>query len=319
MSYSHFTLEERVLLYKLLKDGMSIREIAGALGRDPSSVSRERQRNESENGEYIPFKAHQMADTRKQKKRRCRLPDGAEITRYVTEKLKLFWSPEAIAARLFLEQGIVIGVSTIYRYLKAGKLEGVTVRGNLRRRGVPYVNRTESQKIHMTIKPNRIIPEWPEEIRDRSRIGDWECDTIAGNVGTGLITTMVDRHSRLLLAAKATSKRSTEHRQLILRMLEGMEVQSLSFDNGVEFAKHEELEKDLGVLAYFAEPHKPWQRGTNENANGVLRFFFPKGSDFREVTQQKIDEVVAMLNNRPRKCLGWRTPAEVYYSGVALD
>ena len=169
----------------------------------------------------------------------------------------------------------------------------------------------------MTIHPNRLIKDWPEEIKTRSRIGDWEGDTITGKIGSGLITTLVDRKSRYLLAGKVENKQAAIQREMIETLLKNQPVESISFDNGVEFAEHESIEKTLKTNVYFAEPHCPWQRGSNENTNGLLRFFFPRGSNFKEITQDNVNEVVRLMNGRPRKCLGWLTPEEVY-AGVAL-
>ena len=169
----------------------------------------------------------------------------------------------------------------------------------------------------MTIHPNRLIKDWPEEIKTRSRIGDWEGDTITGKIGSGLITTLVDRKSRYLLAGKVENKQAAIQREMIETLLKNQPVESISFDTGVEFAEHESIEKTLKTNVYFAEPHCPWQRGSNENTNGLLRFFFPRGSNFKEITQDNVNEVVRLMNGRPRKCLGWLTPEEVY-AGVAL-
>ena len=169
----------------------------------------------------------------------------------------------------------------------------------------------------MTIHPNRLIRNWPDEIKTRSKIGDWEGDTITGTIGSGLITTLVDRKSRYLLAGKVKSKHAAVQREMMEMLLKDQKVESISLDNGVEFAEHETIEKSLQTKVYFADPHCPWQRGSNENINGLLRFFFPRSSNFREITQERVDEVVKLINGRPRKCLGWLTPEEIY-SSVAL-
>jgi len=193
-------------------------------------------------------------------------------------------------------------------------LPGITRKDNLRRRGKAPRSKQGGQ---MTIHPNRLIRDWPEAIKTRSRIGDWEGDTITGKIGSGLITTLVDRNSRYLLAGKVPSKHADVQRQSIETLLKNRPVKSLSLDNGVEFAEHEKIEKRLYTKVYFADPHCPWQRGSNEYTNGLLRFFFPRSSDFRKVTQEVVDHVVDLLNRRPRKCLGWLTPEEVF-KGVAL-
>lgn len=312
MLYTHFTLEEREYLHKRKMEHWSIRTIAESMGRSPSSVSRELRRNKSSDGRYRPYRADSYARTRKRKCKYKRLIPGSNAWMYVVEKLLLFWSPEAISGRWSIDHPSekTIGISTIYRYIYANALPAISKSTHLRRRGKK--RRIQKGK-HVTIKPDRIIPQWPKAIRNRKRIGDWEGDTIIGKIGTGLITTLVDRKSRYLLANKVETKRADEQYQSITHLLKNHPVKSLSFDNGVEFASHHEIESTLSTKVYFAEPHKPWQRGTNENTNDILRFFFPKGSDFTRVTQKDVDKAVEIINNRPKKVLGWKTPAEVYW------
>lgn len=154
----------------------------------------------------------------------------------------------------------------------------------------------------------------------RRRIGDWEGDTVYGGVGKGLLVTLVDRKSRLLCAALLESRDALQTKSALLQALRGCPVRSISLDNGSEFAEFHAMEHELNAPVYFAEPHKPWQRGTNENTNGILRFYFPKGCDFRKATQDEVDAVARQINARPRKCLGWRKPVEVLFDHtVALD
>ena len=170
-----------------------------------------------------------------------------------------------------------------------------------------------------SIQPERIIPQWSEEIRQRARIGDWEGDTVYGGVGKGLLVTQVDRKSRFLRAGLLAKRDASLTKAVICRMLKDVPVKSISLDNGSEFSEFKALEAELHTLVYFAEPHKPWQRGTNENTNGLLRFFFPKGCDFHAVSQEFVDSVVDLINSRPRKCLGWLSPTELFQSkSVAL-
>lgn len=315
MSYTHFTTDERIFLHDLKKKGISIRRIADLLGRSPSSVSREIKRNSIE-GRYHAKKADLLAKERKSLSFIRTLLPGSFEYNYVVEKLKKFWSPECICGRWkktfpFLKP---IHFSTIYRHIYKGLLPGISAKDNLRRRGKrPNITFGGA----MTIHPNRLIKDWPKEIKSRERIGDWEGDTIAGKIGSGLITTLVDRKSRYLVARKVVSKHASVQRESIETLLENEPVKSISLDNGVEFAEHERIEETLQTKVYFADPHCPWQRGSNENTNGLLRFFFPRHSDFREITQEDVEKAVNMLNKRPRKCLGWLTPEEVY-KGVAL-
>jgi IS30 family transposase len=171
-----------------------------------------------------------------------------------------------------------------------------------------------------SIQPDRIIPEWIDEIRNRTRLGDWEGDTVYGGVGKGLIVSLVDRKSRFLKIALLENRAAERTRLVMEKALKGLPVNSISLDNGSEFSEFRKLEENLNTMVYFAEPHKPWQRGTNENTNDIIRFFFPKGCDFRKVTDEDISIVEDLINDRPKKCLNWKTPREVFLQkSVALD
>lgn len=316
LPYKHFTLEERKYLQKLLEEGESIRSIARSLGRSPSSVSREIKRNKSTKG-YHHWRAEVLTTTRRRKQRRKLTPDTPEWN-YIVEKLQLYWSPEEICGRWELEHGEKpdFSVSLIYRYVKQRLFPGIRRKTHLRRKGKLYRPRNGQ---YQTIHPDRTIPEWPEEIRQRARIGDWEGDTVYGGVGKGLLVTQVDRRSRFLRIGLLAKRDALLTKDVIVAQLRGLPVHTISLDNGSEFAAFQQLEEELNALVYFAEPHKPWQRGTNENTNDLIRFFFPKGFDFRTVTQADIDVVASLINNRPRKCLGWKTPAEIFFADfVAL-
>lgn len=313
-SYIHFTLGERIRLQELLFQGCSIRMIARSLGRSPSSVSREIKRNRSKNG-YNHWRAHVLTLLRRRDIRICAIPYHSGLWMYVVEKLNDHWSPEQIASRWRLEHpDSRVGTATVYRYVSKGYFPDINRRSNLRRRGK---RRISGNSNFNTIHPDRTIPEWPPEIKSRARIGDWEGDTVYGAVGAGLLVTMVDRKSRYLCAALLQNRDARLTKDTIAAMMEGHTVNSISLDNGSEFSEFKELERKLGVSVYFAESHKPWQRGTNENTNDILRYYFPKGFDFHSLAESDLTAVVDSINRRPRKCLGWRSPFEVYY-GVAL-
>lgn len=317
LSYTHFTRSERIILEELKKKGRSIREIARILGRAPSSVSREFRRNQSKKG-YNNWRATILYILRR---RKChpaaRLAEGTEICHYVKEGLSKYWPPEAIAARWNIEHpDDKLSHTTIYRWLAAGKLQGVSRKGNLRRRGKRRQTRNAN---YNTIHPDRLIEDWPEEIRSRSRIGDWEGDTIYGGIGKGYAATMVDRKARYTAAARVLTRRPEDTADAIYKAMAGLPVKSISLDNGSEFSLFHQMEEHFGAPVYFARPHAPWQRGTNENTNGLLRFFFPKGFDFTSISDEEFDAIIDLINNRPRKCLGWKTPAEVFFAAVALD
>ena len=321
MSYTHFTLDERKYLQKLLAEGFSFRKIADILERSPSSVSREVNRNKSKYKPRRPdneywynhWRANTLATLRRRQQIRMAVQPGTLAWEYILLGLEKYWSPETIAGRwkLSFPKQKPICVSTIYRYVKKGFFPGITAKTHLRRRGKRQVS---SNSNFNTIKPDRTIPQWPEEIRERLRVGDWEGDTVYGSVGKGLLVTQVDRKTRFLAAGLIANREAELTKNTICEMLGGLPVKSISLDNGSEFSEFKKLETELKTEVYFAEPHKPWQRGTNENTNGLLRFFFPKGTDFRAVTQEEVDYVVNLINNRPRKCLGWKTPTELFWA-----
>ena len=326
LSYKHFTLEERKYLQQLLSEGLSFRKIAGILERSPSTISREVNRNKAK------YKPHRKPDNpywynhwhayrcyirrRREQVREALHPETKEWD-YIISGLQKYWSPETICGRWHMEfpERKPLCVSTIYRYIKLEKFQGITVKQHLRRRGKFILPRNSC---YNSIQPDRIIPQWPEEIRNRIRIGDWEGDTVYGGVGKGLLVSLVDRKSRYLRIGFLAKRSAADTRSLIVELLRGLPVNSVSLDNGAEFSEFRKLEEHLHTLVYFAEPHKPWQRGTNENTNDIIRFFFPKGCDFLSVSYEDIRAVENLINNRPRKCLNWRSPAEVFAECVAL-
>ena len=326
MSYTHFTLEERKYLQQLLSEGYSFRKIAEILERSPSTISREVNRNKAK---YRPHRkpdnkywynhwhAYKCYIRRRREQVRAALPPETKEWNYIVEGLKQYWSPETICGRWNEEfpERKPLCVSTIYRYIKLGKFKEITVKQHLRRRGKFMLPRNAC---YNSIQPDRIIPEWPDEIRNRIRIGDWEGDTVYGGVGKGLLVSLVDRKSRYLRIGFLAKRSAADTRLVIEKLLHGLPVKSVSLDNGSEFSEFRKLEEQLHTLVYFAEPHKPWQRGTNENTNDIIRFFFPKGFDFRTITDRDIQIVEDLINNRPRKCLGWKTPAEILEESVAL-
>ena len=322
LSYTHFTLEERICLQNLLSQNLSMRKIAAILDRNVSSISREIQRNRAT---YKPHKkpdniywyrawhAQNLYIRRRRAQFRAALSPGTAAWNFIIDGLKRGWSPEAICGRWkrqFPEQKTLC-VSTIYRYVNQRKFPGITAKKHLRRHGKRIMPRNSC---YNSIQPDRIIPQWPEEIRSRSRIGDWEGDTIYGGIGKGFLVSLVDRKTRYLRLGYISSRNAQETAAAIVSLLDGLPVRSISLDNGSEFADFHEIEEKLDTQVYFAEPHKPWQRGTNENTNDIVRFFFPKGFDFHSVSETDIQYVEYLINHRPRKCLNWLSPSELFSS-----
>ena len=308
--YTHFTLSEREYLQESLKEGKSFRKIASELGRSPSSISREVKRNFSyKKKRYHPWRATVLYIIRRRKCRRNpKIIVGTDLYQYIFDRLEQYWSPEIIAERCKWD-GYNICCSTIYRAIKNNVFNGIQAKTHLRRRGKKkYGDRSKFN----TIQPEHTIHERPDIVEMKTRLGDWEGDTIIGRDNKCCVVTNVDRKSKYLIAAISVNKDKKTIRKAFanaFRMAD-LPVHTITLDNGSEFAGFKDIENDLNTTIYFADPHSPWQRGLNENTNGILRFFFPKGTDFNTISQEKLDFVVSLINNRPRKCLGYLSPIE---------
>jgi len=238
----------------------------------------------------------------------------------VKRKLKADWSPEIIADKLKIDfpddDEMRVSHETVYRWIYLDAKEGGTLYHHLRRRR----KRRRRQKRYGSGRrfiPGRVsISQRPDIVETRERFGDWEGDTIEGKKSTGYMVTHVERRSRFLIAAKLPDKKAAsltlESVKAFWRVPKNMR-KTLTVDNGKEFARFKELENKTGLTVYFADPYSAWQRGTNENTNGLLRQYFPKGTDFKKVTEEDLAIAVKKLNHRPRKCLGYQSPHEVFW------
>lgn len=312
MSYTHFTLEERESLAILLSQGKNYSQIARELGRHRSSIKREVNRNYSKTKKrYNPVRATICYIVRRKKcVRHSIIAEGNELYNYILSRLQVFWPPEVIA-RKAQEQGFSVGCATIYRAIRKGVFGKLAAQNYLRRRGK---NRNLSHKNSNVIHPVYTIHDRPAIVEEKSRLGDWEGDTVYGAVGKGCLVTNVDRKSKLLVAARSPSRKQEDIREAFNRAFHMMEipipVETITLDNGAEFVGFLDIEKDLDTTIYFTDPHAPWQRGLNENTNDIIRFFFPKGTNFLLVTDEEVAEVVHLINSRPRKCLDYLSPLE---------
>jgi len=306
------TRAERDRIAQLLERGFDQEEIAASVARDPSTISRERERN-STGGDYLAAQAQVRAEQRRRQPRRRKM-DDPQLNAAVRQRLAQGWSPEQIAGRLRKEHpddpAWHLSPQTIYTWIAADP-QRAHWESFLRRRGKRPARRRKPSE-----NPARAhIADRPEVIQERSRLGDFEGDTVLGPPGTGGLVTLVDRRSRFTLLAKIPSKEARRvHRKVEqrLRELPQEKRHSLTLDHGTEFARCGRLEKQLGVALYFAEPGCPYQRGTNENTNGLLRQYYPKGTDFREISHHDVRLIENLINHRPRACLKFQTPAEVF-------
>lgn len=314
--YRHLSREERYQIYGALQNGASITEISKQLGRSPSTISRELKRNRGKKG-YRPKQASEFAQ------KRCQEANARNVNKIpkqlmdkAIEKLKNEqWSPEQISGRFAADKVGSISYETIYRYIIADKHSGGSLYLNLRRHNRTYKHRTGSTNTRGMIKNRRDIDTRPACVANRKQVGHWEADTVVGKQTRGnVLVTLVERKSLFTLTAKAIDKTAESVSAVICKLLEPYSscVKTITFDNGKEFAFHETIDQCIGCISYFAHPYHSWERGTNENTNGLLRQYFPKGKSMDNLDSDFILSIQNRLNNRPRKKLGWRTPAEVF-------
>jgi IS30 family transposase len=307
---SHLTSIERDRLAELHHQRVSQKEIAQALERSPSTISRELRRNRS--GEnYYPAQAQSQSERRRRDRPLVRKMDDPEVNESVRSGLAQDWSPEQVVGRMkTLETEDAVSHQTIYAWIARDE-DCSDWQGHLRRRGKRPCRRRKTATPDAARIRNR-----PEVIEQRLRLGDFEGDTVLGPPGTGGLATLVDRKSRLTIVVKVQSKDADHVHEKIKQRLKELDEdrrRSITFDNGTEFARCSRLEKHLGIQLYFADPGCPYQRGTNENTNGLIRQYFPKGTDFRNISHAEVRRVEILLNNRPRACLNFRTPLEVFH------
>jgi Transposase and inactivated derivatives, IS30 family len=313
-SYGHFTQSDRESLARMRENGMKMREIGEALGKNVSSISRELKRNTNKSSGYNSWDATcKYIHRRKRCRRKSRIAQDAPLLEFIRGSLERYDSPQIIEVMWKkLNPGAKISGSTIYRALKSGMIPGRSAKEHLRRRGAKrYPNRSKFN----TITPEHKICERPEFIELRERIGDWEGDClVSGKKGRFKIFTCVDRASRYVVAQNAHGADAQSVLSAMLNALKGVPIHTLTLDNGAEFAKHKDFARQTGSTVFFADPHSPWQRGSNEQVNGLLRFFFPKSADLALVSDEQIALACDCLNDRPRKCLGWLSPRQVFFS-----
>jgi IS30 family transposase len=322
MSYQHVNLNERYVIHHLALFGVSQREIGRRLGRDHSTISRELKRNgpKYSHAVYVHEVAQQHAEARLRWARPCRRRDDGRLYRYVTSRLERDWSPEQVVGRMKLDyptdHQMRVSAETIYQWIYRDAAAGGELYQGLRRRH--RRRRKQGQySVGRGLIPGRVgIAERPVIVATRARVGDWEGDTLEGARGRGGIASVVDRKSRYLLAAPLADKTAATMAWQVIGALHKIPYQArqtLTVDNGKEFSRFKEIEEQTGLTVFFADPYAAWQRGTNENTNGLLRQYFPKSSDLTALSHNALAKVVQRLNHRPRKCLRYRSPHEIMF------
>ena len=318
--HHHLTYDQRCQISALLQAGNCPAQIARKLDVARSTISRELKRNTGKHG-YRHKQAHKKAVARRKKAssvpRKINFAQVELIERLLRQEQ---WSPDQISG--FLARGkIFVSHEWIYRHIWADKKKGGDLWTYLRHRGKKY-NRRGAKTAGRGLIPNRVdISQRPEIVEEKSRIGDWEGDLIMGKNQKGAIMTHVDRASKytrlVLLPGKRAESVEKACRKVLMKLRKF--IKTITYDNGKEFSCHQQIAKMLGCEVFFARPYHSWERGLNEHTNGLVRQYFPKGTDFTKLTQAQVQWVEDRLNRRPRKCLGYKTPYEVFSKERAMN
>ncbi len=314
MVYSHLTCKERYLIDMERRKGVGVRAIARLLERSPATVSRELKRNKTQKKPYDFAGASSRARARRSRQNRLRLYRPGALRRFVDRGLERSWSPEQISGRLTRHRSLKpISPNAIYRYVRRLlQLGAYKIHRFLR---CPKKRRRKGVR---SVGPlgKRPLSERPEAVLLREEFGHWEGDTIVSTPGRPAVLVNVERKTRYLMATKIESPGSAAITRTMIEFFRGLsrgKLTSITLDNGSEFAGYREMERELKIPLYFCNPHSPWEKPTVENTNGLIRQMTRK-IDLQKLSSQELDKLVRLINDRPRKCLNWRTPAEVFRS-----
>jgi IS30 family transposase len=311
MNYKHLSQIERYQIHSLMKALHPITQIAELLGRHKSTISRELRRNAGFRG-YRPKQACELALKRSESSRNARTI-APSVKEQVNALLQLQWSPEQIAGQL------AVSHETLYQYVYADKSQGGKLWKNLRCQKQKRKRYASGRDRRGQIPNRRPLSERAVHIEGRKQVGHWECDTVIGANHRGAIVTLVERKSGYAVIAKVSNKTADLVGAAIISMLKPFEarVKTLTYDNGKEFCGHAKIDDALNSTGYFARPFASWERGSSENFNGLLRQYVPKKRLMQTVTDEEIKMIENRLNNRPRKRLGFKTPAEVFHQSLS--
>ena len=316
-NYKQLTKELRYQIYGLKQAGKNQSEIAEQIGVNKGTISREFRRNKGKRG-WRPGQAQSLHDERRQaclNGKRFTMDDWKEVDRLIADDL----SPEQVANRLDLEGVLQISHEAIYQHIYTDKRSGGQLHQHLRSQKPRRKRYASGQERRGTLKNRVSIDERPKIVDEKTRIGDWEGDTVIGKNHKGGLVTLAERKSRYVLAGHIPTKHADGITAVITGLLAPYKdrCHTITFDNGKEFAEHEKVATELKADIYFAHPYHSWERGLNENSNGLLRQYFPKGMELTNITEEQVLAAVEKLNHRPRKVLGYRTPHEVFF-GVEI-
>ena len=315
--YKQITQEERYQIAALLAAGFNQSYIAAQLSRDKSTISREISRNKGPRS-YQPKQADDKALQRRKNAYKA-VKMTSELITFVESKLREEWSPDQISGWLLIECHMTLSHERIYQHIWEDKHQGGDLYKHLRRQGKKYEKRCNGKSSRGQIKNRVSIDHRPMIVAAKLRVGDWEIDTVIGKNHQGALVTLVERKTLYTLVAQVDRKQADKVTKATIDLLTPFEgrVHSITADNGKEFAFHEEIAKQLKTKVYFAHPYHSWERGLNENTNGLLRQYFPKHTNLKNVTKEEVDLAAYKLNNRPRKTLGYKTPAQMMNRSLA--
>ena len=318
MKYRQLTLEKRYQVSALIKAGLNQKEVALEVGVHPSTISRELRRNRDVVRGYNAELA-QIKSTKVEMQKTKRFSLTKPIEKYIRAKLKQDWSPEQISGRMRLDTGMSVVHETIYRYIYTNKKNGGKLYRYLRHKNKKYHCRSNDYRSRGTIIDRVMIGKRPKIVEKKSRIGDWEIDTVVGKDHKGFLVTVVDRKSKFVIIKNVPTKEASVVTEALIEMIYPIKdiTHTITSDNGKEFAYHKQVSAALDTDFYFANPYHSWERGLNEHTNGLIRQYLPKKSEFLKVSKDEINMIQNRLNHRPRKILNFKTPYEVFFSEMS--
>jgi len=314
MKYKQLTLLKRYHISTLIKEGYNQKDIAIKIGVHPSTICREfKKYRDKESQEYKAEESHIQTKLNHINKPKRNSINKA-IEKYIRRKLKEDWSPEQLVGRLKTDTHLTISHETIYKFIYNNKANGGKLFKYLRHKNRKYHKRSNEYQRRGIIIDRISIDKRPKVVDKKSRIGDWEIDTVIGKNHKGALVTIVDRKSKFTLMKKVQSKHAEVVTKATIELLQPLKELTLTItaDNGKEFAYHKQIASALDTSVYFCDPYSSWQRGLNEHTNGLIRQYIPKKSEFKNISQEEIVTIQNKLNHRPRKSLGFKTPFEVF-------